>query len=117
MQFRLRLKRKSCCNCAKGKKKKKKEEGAGVWNLQRSGPARFAALKSLARGPLSRLAPPFFARNGGDYLAEVVEAKNGGAKRDRTADLLHAMQALSQLSYGPITVPGPSGERAGVKSY
>lgn len=28
---------------------------------------------------------------------------NGGAKRDRTADLLHAMQALSQLSYGPGT--------------
>ena len=26
----------------------------------------------------------------------------GGARRDRTADLLHAMQALSQLSYGPI---------------
>src|SRR5690606_9132566 len=25
----------------------------------------------------------------------------GGARRDRTADLLHAMQALSQLSYGP----------------
>src|SRR3954449_8665706 len=30
-------------------------------------------------------------------------AKLGGAKRDRTADLLHAMQALSQLSYGPIS--------------
>ena len=28
--------------------------------------------------------------------------KIGGARRDRTADLLHAMQALSQLSYGPI---------------
>ncbi len=28
----------------------------------------------------------------------------GGAKRDRTADLLHAMQALSQLSYSPIRV-------------
>jgi hypothetical protein len=28
-------------------------------------------------------------------------AKAGGARRDRTADLLHAMQALSQLSYGP----------------
>jgi hypothetical protein len=28
---------------------------------------------------------------------------SGGAKRDRTADLLHAMQALSQLSYGPGT--------------
>ncbi len=26
----------------------------------------------------------------------------GGAKRDRTADLLHAMQALSQLSYSPL---------------
>ena len=26
---------------------------------------------------------------------------NGGGKRDRTADLLHAMQALSQLSYTP----------------
>jgi hypothetical protein len=27
--------------------------------------------------------------------------KLGGARRDRTVDLLHAMQALSQLSYGP----------------
>ena len=27
--------------------------------------------------------------------------RTGGARRDRTADLLHAMQALSQLSYGP----------------
>ena len=25
-----------------------------------------------------------------------------GADRDRTDDLLHAMQALSQLSYGPM---------------
>jgi hypothetical protein len=32
----------------------------------------------------------------------------GGAKRDRTADLLHAMQALSQLSYGPMFRPGPA---------
>src|SRR5471032_171200 len=29
------------------------------------------------------------------------DLKSGGARRDRTADLLHAMQALSQLSYGP----------------
>ena len=29
----------------------------------------------------------------------------GGAKRDRTADLLHAMQALSQLSYSPVVLP------------
>lgn len=26
----------------------------------------------------------------------------GGARRDRTVDLLHAMQALSQLSYSPV---------------
>ena len=30
-----------------------------------------------------------------------MELLVGGAKRDRTADLLHAMQALSQLSYSP----------------
>jgi hypothetical protein len=34
-----------------------------------------------------------FKNNGLDY---------GGAERSRTADLLHAMQALYQLSYGPI---------------
>ena len=28
---------------------------------------------------------------------------NGGARRDRTDDLLRARQALSQLSYGPVT--------------
>ena len=30
-----------------------------------------------------------------------VTNTNGGARRDQTADLLHAMQALSQLSYSP----------------
>ena len=29
--------------------------------------------------------------------------ESGGAMRDRTADLLRARQALSQLSYSPIT--------------
>src|SRR5690554_341446 len=35
--------------------------------------------------------------------------KIGGATRDRTADLLHAMQALSQLSYSPngLSTPTP----------
>jgi hypothetical protein len=28
----------------------------------------------------------------------------GGARRNRTDDLLHAMQALSQLSYDPIAL-------------
>ena len=31
-----------------------------------------------------------------------LDTKNGGGKQDRTADLLHAMQALSQLSYTPL---------------
>src|SRR5690606_4801490 len=33
--------------------------------------------------------------------SNVTVKQFGGARRDRTADLLHAMQALSQLSYGP----------------
>ena len=33
--------------------------------------------------------------------------KSGGARRDRTADLLRARQALSQLSYGPFTDSDP----------
>jgi hypothetical protein len=32
----------------------------------------------------------------------LTKSENGGAKRDRTADLLLARQALSQLSYSPI---------------
>jgi hypothetical protein len=31
----------------------------------------------------------------------VLLGKFGGADRDRTDDLLNAIQALSQLSYGP----------------
>jgi hypothetical protein len=33
---------------------------------------------------------------------------SGGAERDRTVDLLNAIQALSQLSYGPRRLPGKS---------
>ena len=35
------------------------------------------------------------------FLVKPSEG-TGGARRDRTADLLHAMQALSHLSYSPI---------------
>ncbi len=35
--------------------------------------------------------------------SERPKVRSGGARRDRTADLLHAMQALSQLSYGPTS--------------
>jgi hypothetical protein len=31
-----------------------------------------------------------------------TKLKHGGARRDRTDDLLLAKQALSQLSYGPV---------------
>jgi hypothetical protein len=34
-------------------------------------------------------------------LWSLSRAKDGGADRDRTDDLLNAIQALSQLSYGP----------------
>src|ERR1700719_3232657 len=40
-----------------------------------------------------------------------TSVKSGGARRDRTADLLHAMQALSQLSYGPTWRRGTLPER------
>ncbi len=35
-------------------------------------------------------------------LEDFSFGKNGGDERDRTADLLNAIQALSQLSYVPI---------------
>ncbi len=34
----------------------------------------------------------------------MVELEFGGRDRDRTCDLIHAMDALSQLSYTPVTV-------------
>src|SRR5215831_9067201 len=36
-------------------------------------------------------------------LRPWASAKRGGARRDRTADLIIANDALSQLSYGPVT--------------
>ena len=66
----------------------------------------------LAEPKLAKPAPAFAQEGYGAAafatigLAEpklAKPAKAGGARRDRTADLLHAMQALSQLSYGPVT--------------
>ena len=37
-----------------------------------------------------------------EYEAARQTSENGGARRDRTDDLLLAKQALSQLSYGPL---------------
>ena len=48
---------------------------------------------------------------------EEPELENGGAERDRTVDLLNAIQALSQLSYSPTRVgesaKGSTGPRRG----
>jgi hypothetical protein len=38
--------------------------------------------------------------------ARVSNCFYGGASRDRTDDLFHAMEALSQLSYGPTRSGG-----------
>ena len=37
-----------------------------------------------------------------DRRAPICKHRSGGARRDRTDDLLLAKQALSQLSYGPF---------------
>src|SRR4029077_6574421 len=42
-----------------------------------------------------------FAVGGGDGRSRLRSQPSGGARRDRTDDLLLAKQALSQLSYGP----------------
>jgi hypothetical protein len=39
----------------------------------------------------------------------IVDLLNG-AEGDRTPDLLNAIQALSQLSYGPARVPSRNGK-------
>ena len=56
---------------------------------------------------------PVFALSGYDAAAFATiglpsrswlqPAKAGGARRDRTDDLMLAKHALSQLSYGPVT--------------
>ena len=43
-----------------------------------------------------------FAATGLAQPKQAQPAKAGGARRDRTADLVIANDALSQLSYGPV---------------
>ena len=57
------------------------------------------SIKLLVPGYYTR---PFSPETAGNFpLVPVLRI--GGARRDRTADPLHAMQVLSQLSYGPKT--------------
>ncbi len=46
----------------------------------------------------------------------MMTLNGGGAKEDRTPDLLHAMQALSQLSYGPSVKPAILQDFSGLSS-
>ncbi len=56
-------------------------------------------LRSLARSAASRRGSAKWP--GGRQGTGPAQAKDGGARRSRTDDLLNANQALSQLSYGP----------------
>jgi hypothetical protein len=51
--------------------------------------------------PSLRFGVTAFAQRAGSPSRSAGGAKAGGARRDRTDDLLLAKQALSQLSYGP----------------
>ncbi len=62
----------------------------------REGQGRLAGA-AYRRGPGSRFAGLASTSKSIPKLEGII----GGATRDRTADLLHAMQALSQLSYSP----------------
>ena len=50
--------------------------------------------------------------------AWLAHGDDGGARRDRTADLYNAIVALSQLSYGPVRSSGGRVDKghAGVKN-
>ena len=56
-------------------------------------------LHRLVRTKLSRAR----AIGGAGVVSRLRFTGPGGASRDRTGDLLLAKQALSQLSYGPVT--------------
>ena len=44
--------------------------------------------------------------------SSLTKARHGGARRDRTDDLMLAKHALSQLSYGPVVYRAPDHRRA-----
>src|SRR5437879_3139876 len=72
-----------------------------LWKSARRG------LRGNERGAWARLRPAgyaaaVFATRGLAQPKQAQPAKAGGARRDRTADLVIANDALSQLSYGPV---------------
>lgn len=64
-----------------------------------------AALTRTAKRPpalLTERNAPAPTTNKKPAFRRVLIVSNGGPDKDRTCDLLHAMQALSQLSYRPF---------------
>src|SRR6202021_355159 len=59
-------------------------------------------------------APRFALRHHVAAPRVARRAKRGGARRDRTADLVIANDALSQLSYGPIAAGPRERERPAI---
>ena len=65
---------------------------------------------------IERKFPPQNAAGNRNFIKRTISARrrgaiieaDGGARRDRTDDLLLAKQALSQLSYGPARREGPA---------
>src|SRR4029453_15375796 len=51
------------------------------------------------------------------FLFDFIGFLDGGAERDRTADLVNAIHALSQLSYGPCPAGKPAVGVAGSLKY
>ncbi len=53
--------------------------------------------------PLFFRAKNFDKQKSSHTYVRLLDVSYGGDKEDRTPDLLHAMQALSQLSYAPVS--------------
>lgn len=81
---------------------------------------RTAAPRAVHGGEKEAASPAARRRRGHDCgrrrKATRTFDRVGGAERSRTADLLNAIQALSQLSYGPTAAVGMGGRRAPVKA-
>ena len=104
---------------------KKRPSHSEVVRVTRPGfpgrPAGSAAIRSRAcptkgiRGLKSRrkAASVLHGTRGKNRKAPQLIENVGGAERDRTADLLNAIQALSQLSYSPVPRFARKGAREG----
>ena len=74
-------------------KTRRRRRNLGLASPQRAG---------RTKGRLSRLRQPFKACERRRSSLSAAIAAPGGARRDRTDDLMLAKHALSQLSYGPF---------------